>query len=188
MTNGQKQFLENIQSMLEEKHQTKLSEDGLAFLMENVGIHSSSVKGELCFFTEDCGIEGVDSGILQILFTVSFEYRKDQTERLLARLDELNKRLMIGCFNLYEPLGHIIYRYGLPLPELDSPEASQLLFITLAKMSNAMELLLNYILMLAEDVDTITLDEYLEELDILRKALEEDPDFIKKYYAERNKE
>lgn len=188
MTNIQKRFLENIQSILNEDHRTKLTEDSLAFVMENVGIHNSSLKAELCFFNEDCGIEGVNSGILQILFTVSLGYSKERTMELTARLDEVNKRIMLGSFHAYEPFNHIVFRYGLPITDLEAPDALQLLFVTLAKMSDELELLFNYILMIAGDVDTITLDEYLEELNILRMAIADDPDFVEKYYDQRGGE
>lgn len=184
MTNIQRRFLENVQSILNEDHRTKLTEDSLAFIMENVGIHNNVLKAELCFFNEDCGLEGVNSGILQILFTVSLGYAKDRVTELTARLDEVNKRIMLGSFHVYEPFNHIVFRYGLPIPDLEAPDALQTLFVVLAKMSDELELLFNYILIIADDVDIITLDEYLEELNIIRMAIADDPDFVEEFMTE----
>lgn len=173
------EFLKKMQALLQESYETKLTEGGLIFILPHIGLHRNSVKAELMFYEEDCEIEGKASGVLQIYITVC-TYREEEEAELAVRLLELTEHSLMGNFNLYRPLQHIYYRYSLPIPDLEYEGALETTLVALSKLSSNLDYLYSYLTMIGDHVSNITLEEYQEEMENLKKVLEIDPDYLEK--------
>lgn len=175
----QKAVLAQLETQLKALYETRLTDQGLAFLLTDVGLHKSSVKGEFIFLEEDCGTE-VPSGILQIYFTIA-EYHLKDYARLAMRLLELNGKVNLGNFNLCDDPMHLYYRYTLPLLDLNDQDACvALVFTALTKLVTNLDYLYNYLTIIVDDLDAYTLDEYDAQMKDLLDAVAEDPDYIEK--------
>jgi len=180
MKQQEKIFLKKIQELLQDKYETRMVEDeGLNFILPHMGLNRGSVKAELIFYDEDCEIEGKESGVLQFYITVCTYNEKEEAE-LAVRLLELNGRSLLGHFNMYKPLRHVYYRYSLPIPDLEDESALETIFVVLSKLSSNLDYLYSYIIMISNQVSSITLNEYEGEMENLKKVLEIDPDFLDK--------
>lgn len=177
MKKEQIEFLGKMQEILQTGFETKLSENVLAFLLTDIGLHKSKVKAELMFYDEDCEIPGKESGVLQIYITVC-SYREEQTNEVGLRLLELNTFSLLGNFNLYKPLNHIFYRYSLPIPDLAYEGAPEIIMAALSKLSVNLNYLYNYLTLIGDNVNSITLQEYQDEMENLKSVLESNPDFL----------
>lgn len=182
MKNVERAFLKAFYEMIKDTYEAKLTEEGLTFLLPDLGLHKSSVKGELMFLDEDLELAGMHSGMLQIYFTVCY-YNKEQTEQTAMRLVELNGRVNVGGFELYEPLGHVFYRYCVLLPDLTEQISFELLLAAIEKMTVNLDFLYNYLTIIGQNVNEFTLEEYREQMETIQQALEEDPDFLEKLDA-----
>ncbi len=179
MTAEQKHFLGTLETTLKEIHETHLNDQELVFILKDVGLHKAKIKGEFIFLEEDCNTE-TPSGILQIYFSLA-EYRLADYPRLCMHLTELNNRVNLGHFSLFDDPLHIFYRYNIPLIDLSNEDSClALVFTALTKMVTNLDFLYNFVTIIADDVDAYTLDEYDAQMKDLLDAVAEDPDYIEK--------
>lgn len=173
------EFLEKMNNLLKESYETKLTENELIFILPNIGLTRSQVKTELAFYDEDCEIEGKSSGIMQIYFTICTYHEEEETQ-IAVKLLELNEHSLLGNFNLYKPYKHIYYRCSLVIPDLEYEGAPETVLAALAKLSSNLDYLYSYLVMIGDNVSSITLEEYQDEMDNIKKLLEIDPDYLDK--------
>lgn len=179
MREEEKIFLEGLEELLSENYETRMNENVLAFVLSDLGLYKSSIKGELMFYSEDCEIEDKISGMLQIYFTVC-TYSGGQEDELAVRLLEVNEQLTLGNFGLYEPYSQIFYRYCVLIPDLEAPDAFTVPLIALAKMAKNLDYLYNYMTIIGDSVGNMTLEEYRENMSIMIEEINKDPDFLDK--------
>ena len=169
-TEAQKVFLKQMQEILSEHYETKLEEESFIFLLSDVGLRQSKVRGDMLFYEEDCDLGEQPSGLLQLYFTVA-EYQEKDTVVLQQRLAEVTEKALLGHFGLYEPLHHIYYRDTVLLPDLNHPISHQMTCIALAKMAAVLEGYYNYFTIIGQDVSAITLDGYIAEMRNLQEVM-----------------
>ncbi len=183
MNQQQKEFLKQMYQLLREKYEIRLNENELYFLLSDVGLHQETVRAEMMFYdTESTGQEP-PYGMLQLYITLC-EYREEEKELLAARLTELNQKTLIGHFGIYPPLHQIYYRYSLPMADVSAPAAQEMTCIVMSQMTDLLDYLYDYIVMIGDNASSITLEEYEAEMKNLAEILEQDPDFLDKLRQE----
>ncbi|MBQ3566044.1 MAG: hypothetical protein IJA12_02580 [Oscillospiraceae bacterium] len=169
-------FLEQMKEIIQTKYEVFIEHGILSFVMPEIGISQSEIFGNLLFFNEDCGIPNKSTGMLQIFITVG-KYNRANKKALSERIVELNSQIVIGHFSLVEEPEHICYRYTVPVMDLNDRLYLELASLSLDKMIAILNGVFNYLLIIADDVNEITFENYIEEMKNLEEVMK-DPEAV----------
>ena len=183
MNQAQNAFLEKLKVLLQDKYEISLTDAGLLMILSGLGMQEEGVITELMFYPHVSEVEGDRSGVLQIYITIC-NYREENRIQTALRLAELTQKVNVGHFGMYHDTSVIYYRYCVTLADLESGYALQTVCVALANMSELLNYLYDYIIIIGDDVNAMTLDEYDEGMEELISFMQEDPDFLDKLRQE----
>ncbi|MBQ8687622.1 MAG: hypothetical protein IJ512_03605 [Ruminococcus sp.] len=183
MNQAQNEFLEKLKVLLQDQYEISRTDTGLLMILPGLGMQEEGVAAELMFYPHVSEVEDDRSGVLQIYITVC-NYREENAVQTTLRLEELTKRANVGHFGLYHDASIIYYRYCVTLADIESRYALQTVCVALANMSELLNYLYDYIVIMGDDVNAMTLEEYDEGMDELITFMQEDPDFLDKLRQE----
>lgn len=179
----EKAFFEKLADIMKKEYEVEVTDTQMNVLIPGIGLHERTLKAELVFRDEDCGIESGEAGILQIFIGIC-RHQPNQEAAFKEKIVELNHELNLGAFHVYVPMTHVYYAYDVILPDMTTEYSILSVMIALMKMTENLGYLYNYLIIIGSDAESMTLAQYEEEMENARLLMEENPELYEQIRRE----
>ena len=161
MDQDKKQFLKRVKPLLEQEFGTSSEENGVVrVIARDLGFFAGNAIIEVKWVSYRQGAADPHP-VLQFNCTLAKDIEDKEIPTMKEGLWELNKITLFGHYGFFKPLRQIYHCYRIPV-NLSEPDAmlAEITYI-LGQLKKQLNTFLDYVLMLAEGSETISLGEYI---------------------------
>ena len=155
------QFLQKIREIMEEEFgESSVNNGAIRCMAEDLGRYEGKAIVEAMWVPFVQGAEYTHP-VIQFASTLAQEIEDEVVADIKRSLTDLNVHTMLGQYGYYEPLRQLYHCYRMPV-NLDVPEQSlEEVRYTLQQIRRQLDAYLDYVLVVAEQPNAMTVEEYI---------------------------